>query len=129
MPMAVLVVVVMTMPMLVVMVCVVVPMAVIVIIFPVFQQHMHLHALDAAPFLGQAFKGKLILKAKLGQLIPEVVGADSKINHGRQIHVAADSGKAVVVKNFHKTPVIGAHLLHTFVMASADAPRCFCEAI
>ena len=67
--------------------------------------HMYLHALYAAALLGLALKAKLVLKAQLGKLGFEVIGADPKINHGGKIHVAADSRKAVVVKNLHKTPV------------------------
>ena len=67
--------------------------------------HMHLHALNAVSLLGLALQTKFVFQPKLGKLCLQVVCADLKINHGGKVHVAADSGKTVVVENFHITPV------------------------
>ena len=67
--------------------------------------HMHLHALNAVSLLGLALQTKFVFQPKLGKLCLQVVCADPKINHGGKVHVAADSGKTVVVENFHITPV------------------------
>lgn len=67
--------------------------------------HMHLHALNAVSLLGLALQTKFVLQPQLGKLCLQVVCADPKINHGGKVHVAADSGKTVVVENFHITPV------------------------
>ena len=67
--------------------------------------HMHLHALNAVALLGLALQTIFVFEPKLGKLCLQVVWAHTKINHGGKVHVAADSGKAVVIKNLHKTPV------------------------
>ena len=67
--------------------------------------HMHLYTLNATALPGLAIKKKLILKTELCELGFQVVWADPKVDHGGKVHVAADSGKAVVIKNLHKTPV------------------------
>lgn len=67
--------------------------------------HMHLHTLNAAALLWLTLQAKLVLKAQLGKLGLKILWADAKIDHGGKIHVATDSGKAVVIKNLHKTPV------------------------
>ena len=76
-----------------------------VLILPAGKPHMHLHTLNAAALLWLTLQTKLVLKAQLGKLCLKILWADAKIDHGGKIHVAADSGKAVVIKNLHKTPV------------------------
>ena len=76
-----------------------------VLILPAGKPHMHLHTLNTAAFLGLTFQTKFVLKPKPGELGLQIIRADAKINHGGKVHVAADSGKTVVVENLHITPV------------------------
>ena len=76
-----------------------------VFIIAAAKPHMHLHTLNAAALLWLTLQAKLVLKAQLGKLGLKILWADAKIDHGGKIHVATDSGKAVVIKNLHKTPV------------------------
>ena len=76
-----------------------------VVIITVAKSHMNLHTLNAAALLWLALQTKLILKTQLCKLGLKILWADAKIDHGGKIHVATDSGKAVVIKNLHKTPV------------------------
>ena len=76
-----------------------------VLIITAAKPYMNLHTLNAAALLWLALQTKLVRKAQLGKLGFKILWADAKIDHGGKIHVATDSGKAVVIKNLHKTPV------------------------
>ena len=76
-----------------------------ILILAAAKPHMHLHALNAVALLGLALQTIFVFEPKLGKLCLQVVWAHTKINHGGEVHVAADSGKAVVVENLHITPV------------------------
>lgn len=74
------------------------------------QVHMNLHPLDAIAFFWLALERKFVTNGEFCQFGPQVVGADPKINQGGQIHVAADSGKTIVIQYLHKAPAKGVHL-------------------
>ena len=74
------------------------------------QVHMNLHPLNAVTFFWLTLERKLIINGELGQFGLQVIGADPKINQGGQIHIAADSGKAIVIQYLHKAPARGVHL-------------------
>jgi hypothetical protein len=98
MPMIVMVVVIMMMPIFMLNVLVVLAMT-------AAKPYMNLHTLNAAALLWLTLQAKFVRKTQLCKLGCKILWADAKIDHGGKIHVATDSGKAVVIKNLHKTPV------------------------
>ena len=85
-------------------------MTVAVLVLLAVQAHMNLHPQDAIAYFWLTLKLKLVINGELGQFGLEVIGADPKINQGGQIHIAADSGKAIVIQYLHKAPARGVHL-------------------
>ena len=68
------------------------------------QVHVNLHPLNAVTFLWLTLERKLVINGELCQFCLEIIGADPKINQGSQIHVAADSGKTIVIQYLHNAP-------------------------
>ena len=85
------------------------------------QVHMNLHPLNAVTFFWLTLERKLIINGELGQFGLQVIGADPKINQGGQIHIAADSGKTIVIQYLHKAPARGVHLKKQGQTAAARA--------
>jgi len=74
------------------------------------QTHMNLHPLNPVAFFWLTLERKLVINGELCQFGLEVIGADPKINQGGQIHIAADSGKTIIIQYLHKAPARGMHL-------------------
>ena len=45
---------------------------------------------------------KLIVNAEFGEFAAQILRINSKIDHGGQVHVAADPGKTVIVEDIHE---------------------------
>ena len=85
------------------------------------QVHMNLHPLNPAAFFWLTLERKLVIYGELCQFCLQVIGADPKINRGGQIHIAADSGKTIVIQYLHKAPARNVHLKKEGQTAAARA--------
>ena len=85
------------------------------------QVHMNLHPLNPAAFFWLTLERKLVIYGELCQFCLQVIGADPKINQGSQIHVAADSGKTIVIQYLHNAPARNVHLKKEGQTAAARA--------
>ena len=87
-----------------------VPVSMFMPVLLAVQVHMNLHPLNAVALFWLALERKFVTNGEFCQFGPQVVGANPKINQGGQIHVAADSGKTIVIQYLHKAPAKGVHL-------------------
>ena len=87
-----------------------VPVGVFMPLLLTVQVHMNLHPLNAVTFFWLTQERELVINVELCQFCLEIIGADPKINQGGQIHVAADSGKTIVIQYLHKAPARGVRL-------------------
>ncbi len=86
----------------VVMGVVVMPVAVaVVVMMVVVQAHVHPRAVDAAAGVAGDFQLEFAVDAELGQFGAHMPGVRAQVDHGRQVHDAADAGEGVVEENFH----------------------------
>jgi hypothetical protein len=70
------------------------------------QAHVDARSVDAVAGFPGHNQLELVPKAELVQLAPEIVGVHAEIDHGREVHVAAESGETVIIQYFHGYPII-----------------------
>lgn len=100
-------------------------LAVAAVVIITAKPYMNLHTLNAAALLWLTLQTKFVRKTQLCKLGCKILWADAKIDHGGKIHVATDSGKAVVIKNLHKTPVKKVQPGRCPVESAASYPTAF----
>ena len=69
--------------------------------FLILEHHVYPGAADATAGTGIDVQLELMVKPELPQLGPQKFGRNTQVDHGGQVHVAADPGKTVVIKYVH----------------------------